>query len=97
MDAVALMIWFAFGAVGAAIGQGMSGRPVAGLVWGALLGPIGWVIVFLAGDKRRKCRYCKSPLAKGAVKCPRCQTDFREPVRRPAQPQGAPGETRITY
>lgn len=44
---ILLLVWFLlFGAVGMLIGQ-RKGRPVAGLLWAMLLGPIGWLVVWL--------------------------------------------------
>ncbi|MDR2013843.1 MAG: hypothetical protein LBQ20_12635 [Rhodanobacter sp.] len=39
--------------VGAAIGH-VKGRWLAGLLWGAALGPIGWIVIALSRSKRQE-------------------------------------------
>jgi len=41
-----LLYFICFGAIGWLIGQ-RKGRPVAGLLWSMVLGPIGWLLMFL--------------------------------------------------
>ena len=65
------------GAVGAAIGQGR-GRAGAGLFFGLIAGPIGWAVVAAGPDLRTRCRFCQAPVAKGAVRCPRCSASLAE-------------------
>lgn len=44
---VYLAVWFLlFGAVGMLIGQ-KKGRTIAGLIWAMVLGPIGWLVIYL--------------------------------------------------
>lgn len=47
-------------------------RFLSGVVWGLILGPIGWLLVLLLADCRPKCPECKSPLNDGATRCHRC-------------------------
>lgn len=61
MDVVLLvLVWFVlFGAVGALIGK-RKGRQVAGLAWAMVLGPVGWLVVWLGptvdADQARRAR-----------------------------------------
>ena len=41
-----LALFICFGAPGFLIGA-KKGRPLAGLLWGMVLGPIGWLVVWL--------------------------------------------------
>jgi hypothetical protein len=54
MDLVVYLLFafIFFGAPGVLIGQ-RKGRAFAGFVWGMLLGPIGWLIVWLGPDLRQ--------------------------------------------
>lgn len=54
MTLAGLLLWFVcFGAVGMLIG-GKKGRVLAGLIWGMVLGPIGWLVVLLGPTIERK-------------------------------------------
>jgi hypothetical protein len=46
------------GLVGWLIGNFVKGRPIAGLVWGLVLGPPGWLVLLM--------------LYPGAIPCPHC-------------------------
>ena len=60
------------GAVGAAIGD-KKGRQVAGFSWGFLLGPVGWVLVAVGPDLRRKCVACGACPIEGVRLCAKCE------------------------
>lgn len=64
-----------FGAVGAVIGQ-RKGRTAAGLCWGLVLGPIGWLLVGLGPSRRElqsvACPHCAGVLPKGQAECRHC-------------------------
>ncbi len=66
-----------FGAIGALIGSGYRGRSMAGLFWGALLGPLGWILVALGPDHRSVrfgvCPHCAGKLSVGSSDCPHCK------------------------
>jgi hypothetical protein len=48
-----LVAFVLFGAIGMLIGQ-TKGRPTAGLIFSMLLGPIGWLLIFLGPDVRKQ-------------------------------------------
>jgi hypothetical protein len=45
------------GGIGALIGSSKD-RAGAGFLWGACLGVIGWIVIAVAPDQRRKCPKC---------------------------------------
>lgn len=58
--------------VGYFIGNG-KGRGGDGAVWGLLLGPLGWLVVALGPDLRRKCPLCAGALPNAKVtRCLHC-------------------------
>jgi len=60
------------GLVGYAIGQ-RAGRGLAGILWGVLLGPIGWVVILIAGGSGPKCPRCQGVLPSAEVRaCKHC-------------------------
>lgn len=63
------------GAVGAAIGQSR-GRGGAGFFFGLIAGPIGWAVIAAGPDLRPRCRFCHSPVAAKAERCPHCAADL---------------------
>ncbi|HVV95848.1 MAG TPA: hypothetical protein VHC92_01775, partial [Rhodanobacteraceae bacterium] len=52
-----LGLTIACAAIGALIGW-IKGRWLAGLIWGAALGPIGWIVVALSKSGLRECPEC---------------------------------------
>ena len=61
--------------IGSIIGDKARGRKVAG-AWLGLLAPLGWALVLLFDDHRRKCPACRSAVDPKATKCPRCGTEL---------------------
>ncbi len=59
------------GLVGHAIGK-TRGRAEAGVIWGALLGVIGWLVIAAGPDQRPKCPECGGTVVSGANKCRNC-------------------------
>ncbi len=69
-----IFFWLIVGAgVGGLIGATRN-NVGSGVVWGALLGPIGWIIVFCL-DNRPKCKECREPINQGATRCSHCGFD----------------------
>lgn len=62
--------------VGAFIGM-TKGRWLAGLVWGAALGPIGWLIVLFSKSTLPECPECGRRNVTSAKACRRCGTNLR--------------------
>ena len=73
-DGSAIFIWLIIGAVVGGLIGATRNNVGSGIVWGALLGPIGWIIV-LCLDNRPKCPECKEPVNEGATRCPHCGFD----------------------
>ena len=67
-----LLFWILIGAgIGYAIGKS-KGRPMAGAVWGALLGVIGWIVILIGPDYGRKCPECRGRIPDDARRCLHC-------------------------
>jgi ribosomal protein L32 len=73
----ALLLTFLCAAVGAMIGWA-KGRWLAGLVWGAALGPIGWIVIALSKSGLRECPECGRRNRPDAKVCRYCGIDFRK-------------------
>jgi hypothetical protein len=72
LDTYWLWMWLILGPlIGAAIGRN-KGRLGAGLFFGFLLGPIGWLIIAVGPDNRRKCPKCIGSVPDAASKCMHC-------------------------
>lgn len=85
---IALVLYvIIFGLVGWGIGE-RKGRAGAGFVFGALLGPIGWVVVLLGPDLKveqestrlRKCPYCAELVQPDAKLCKHCGQDIEDVI-----------------
>lgn len=82
IDAIfALFCFLVFAAAGAALGQHFRAKAAVGLALGALLGPLGWVLIFFISDGRNSCRQCLQPVAKEASVCPHCTRDLYTSAR----------------
>lgn len=74
-DGAYIFFWLLVGAaVGGVIG-GTRNNVGSGIVWGALLGPIGWILVLFM-DARAKCPECRGPIPDGAIRCQHCGAEF---------------------
>lgn len=69
---VLIAFWLVCGIVGAVVGE-KKGAAGAGFALGALLGPLGLVIVFVMAGNRRQCPFCRELIDPGATVCPHCQ------------------------
>lgn len=81
-----LIGWVCVGAiVGYLLGM-LKGRADAGAMFGAFLGPIGWLLVLCGPDYRRKCKLCRAAIPDDAIRCMHCGGDIGpkpEPVSEP--------------
>ena len=67
-----VFFWLLIGTlVGAAIGQRKS-RPMAGALFGALLGPVGWLLTAVGPDMGPKCPECLGSVVANAHRCQHC-------------------------
>jgi len=74
-DGTLIVFWIIVGAaVGGVIGASRN-NVGSGVIWGALLGPIGWILVLFM-DERDKCPECQGRLADGALRCQHCGFEF---------------------
>jgi hypothetical protein len=70
-----LIFWLPINLViGAALGK-TKGRIGAGMFLSALLGPIGWLVILIGPDYRRKCPFCAETIKPEAIVCPHCQRE----------------------
>jgi predicted amidophosphoribosyltransferase len=71
-----LLLWPIIGGIiGAGIGQEKK-QWASGLLWGALLGPIGWIIVYFLPHRGPKCPECLAPVDPAARKCRHCGSEM---------------------
>lgn len=73
----ALLLTLLCAVIGALIGRA-KGRWVAGFVWGAALGPIGWIVIALSKSSLRECPECGRRNQPDAKVCRSCGIDFRK-------------------
>lgn len=78
--------------VGALIGWS-KGRMTAGIIWAAVLGPIGWIIVALGRSKRQVCPECAKPNQPDAVVCRQCGANLKRSMQRTARSRLKAGDS----
>lgn len=69
---------------GALVGW-IKGRTLAGVVWAALLGPIGWIIVALSPSRLPPCPECGKGNPVNARRCRHCGVDTQRSRQRTAR------------
>jgi hypothetical protein len=67
------------GIVGLFLGENRRGLPLVGLLLGALLGPVGWLLVLVLPDHRRPCPVCGEKLLSDEPVCPECGHELPPP------------------
>ena len=76
VNAITLVVVLAvFSAIGYYIGQ-TKGRPTAGALLGLLLGPIGWLLLYVGPDISPKCPECGGSVVAGARRCKNCGSEL---------------------
>lgn len=75
----ALGITVACAVLGALLGLA-KGRWLAGLVWGAALGPIGWIVISLSKSGFIECPECGRGNGPDAKVCRHCGVNLRAPA-----------------
>ena len=76
------------GLVGLLLARSREQGVLEGFVWGACLGPIGWLVIAFTPDRRPVCPECRGPTIRGASRCRRCGVELAraKPFDSPAQP-----------
>jgi hypothetical protein len=68
-------IWIASALIGGLIGNRKK-QVASGVIWGLLLGPLGWVVVLLLPSRGPRCSECGGVLPSSKVaKCMHCGSD----------------------
>ena len=71
-----LFIWVPINLIVGAIVGKTKNRIGAGMFLAILLGPIGWLVVLIGPDYRRKCPFCAESVKPEAKICPHCRSDI---------------------
>ncbi len=70
-----LIMFLANGLIGALVGQ-KKNRIEAGLLFGFLLGPLGWLLVALGPNHGPKCPECGGDIVENARRCKNCGVEL---------------------
>ena len=77
---------------GALIGR-VKGRMTAGIIWAAVLGPIGWIIVGLGRSNLQACPECAKPNQPDAIVCRQCGANLKRSMQRTARSRLKAGDS----
>jgi uncharacterized membrane protein len=82
-----LIVWCIVGAfVGALIGA-RKNQTLSGLIWGGLLGFVGWIIVLVLPSRLPKCPSCGGDLPANKVSiCKHCRSEVPASLWRGSEP-----------
>lgn len=69
---ILILIWVIVGGLVGLLAGRARGRESEGVKIGAVLGPIGWLIMLCSHDKRLRCIECGGVVVEGARKCLHC-------------------------
>lgn len=69
---------------GALIGR-LKGRMTAGIIWAAVLGPIGWIVIALGPSRLLACPECAKPNQPDAIVCRQCGANLKRAMQRTAR------------
>jgi len=67
-----ILIWIVVGGLVGVLAGRARGRVLDGVFLGAVLGPVGWLIMLCSRDYRLRCIECGGILIEGARKCQHC-------------------------
>ncbi len=79
-DPLFVIGWLISILIGGLIGR-VKQRPLAGVIYALLLGPLGWLIVAVVPGGGKKCPRCAETVKREAKVCKHCQADLSEPER----------------
>ena len=83
-----IVVWvLVMGIIGYFLG-GLRGIPGSGALASVLLGPLGWIAIFISKDERLKCPDCKGAVPDGARKCMHCGSSLWVPAQRGSSTEG---------
>ena len=77
---------------GALIGR-LKGRMTAGIVWAAVLGPIGWIVIALGRSRLQACPECAKPNQPDALACRQCGANLKQAMQRTARSRLKAGDS----
>lgn len=62
--------------IGSMIGSRLRNDPVLGFTLGTVLGVIGWIVIAVTADNRRKCPHCRGVVPDDAKVCMHCAREL---------------------
>ncbi len=77
---------------GALIGR-LKGRMTAGIIWAAVLGPIGWIVIALGRSRLQACPECAKPNQPDALACRQCGANLKQAMQRTARSRLKAGDS----